>query len=63
MIGDATLFKSGQAIEEGWAIVEPILDAWAETKPSDFPNYQAGSWGPAASDELLQRDGRTWVNS
>ncbi|MGI8744657.1 MAG: glucose-6-phosphate dehydrogenase [Bryobacteraceae bacterium] len=63
MIGDATLFKSGPAIEEGWAIVQPILDAWAEAKPTDLANYAAGSWGPEASEELLRRDGRSWVNS
>ena len=62
MIGDATLFKSGQAIEEGWAIVKPIQEAWAAQKPGDFANYAAGSWGPAASDDLLRRDGREWVN-
>jgi glucose-6-phosphate 1-dehydrogenase len=26
----------------------------------DFPNYVAGSSGPAAADELLRRDGRAW---
>ena len=28
--------------------------------PTDFPNYAAGSWGPAAADALLARDGRKW---
>jgi len=26
----------------------------------DFPNYAAGATGPAAADELLERDGRAW---
>ncbi len=30
------------------------------TKPVDFPNYAAGSTGPAAADALLARDGRAW---
>jgi glucose-6-phosphate 1-dehydrogenase len=63
MIGDSTLFKSAQAIEDGWRIVQPILDAWRDSKPSDFPNYASGSWGPAASDQLLERDGRAWRNA
>jgi len=25
-----------------------------------FPNYAAGSWGPAEAEELLERDGRSW---
>jgi glucose-6-phosphate 1-dehydrogenase len=60
MIGDATLFQRADNIEAGWRAVQPILDAWANTRPVDFPNYVAGSNGPAAADELLRRDGRAW---
>jgi glucose-6-phosphate 1-dehydrogenase len=60
MIGDATLFQRADNIEAGWQAVQPILDAWANHPPQDFPNYAAGSNGPAAADELLARDGRAW---
>ena len=60
MIGDATLFQRADNVEAGWQVVQPILDAWAEMPPRDFPNYVAGSGGPAAADELLGRDGRAW---
>ena len=60
MIGDATLFQRADNIEAGWQAVQPILDAWASNPPKDFPNYEAGSDGPAAADELLARDGRAW---
>lgn len=60
MIGDATLFQRADNIEAGWAAVQPILDSWASNPPSAFPNYAAGSDGPAAADELLARDGRAW---
>jgi glucose-6-phosphate 1-dehydrogenase len=60
MIGDATLFQRADNIEAGWQAVQPILDAWANNPPQDFPNYAAGSNGPAAADELLARDGRAW---
>jgi glucose-6-phosphate 1-dehydrogenase len=60
MIGDATLFQRADNIEAGWRAVQPILDLWAATKPTDFPNYAAGGNGPAAADELLARDGRAW---
>ena len=62
MIGDSTLFKSAQAIEDGWAIVEPILEVWQEARPSNFPNYAAGAWGPNEAEELLAHDGRIWRN-
>jgi glucose-6-phosphate 1-dehydrogenase len=60
MIGDATLFQRADNIEAGWHAVQPILDAWANSPPRDFPNYIAGSDGPAAAEELLARDGRVW---
>jgi glucose-6-phosphate 1-dehydrogenase len=60
MIGDATLFQRADNVEAGWRAVQPILDVWANTKPTDFPNYVAGASGPAAADALLARDGRAW---
>jgi glucose-6-phosphate 1-dehydrogenase len=60
MIGDATLFQRADNVEAGWQAVQPVLEAWADNPPSDFPNYVAGSNGPVAADELLARDGRAW---
>src|SRR5690348_3972744 len=60
MIGDATLFQRADNVELGWQAVQPILDAWANHPPRDFPNYVAGGSGPAAADELLARDRRAW---
>jgi glucose-6-phosphate 1-dehydrogenase len=59
-IGDGTLFQRADQVEASWAVVDPLLKAWHSTKPSDFPNYEAGSAGPKAADELLARDGRAW---
>ena len=60
MIGDATLFQRADTIEHGWKAVQPILDAWEENPPRDFPNYTSGTTGPAAAEELLTHDGRLW---
>lgn len=62
MLGDATLFQRSDMVETSWQVVAPILEAWASERPTDFPNYAAGSWGPAAAYELLARDGRHWKN-
>jgi glucose-6-phosphate 1-dehydrogenase len=60
MIGDPTLFMNADMVEQGWRIVQPVLDAWAAEKP-DFPNYASGGEGPAAADHLIAGDGdRTW---
>ncbi len=61
MIGDPTLFSRTDLVESAWRIAQPILDAWAANPPTDFPNYPAGSWGPKAAFDLLERDGRRWV--
>jgi glucose-6-phosphate 1-dehydrogenase len=60
MIGDATLFQRADNIEAGWAAVQPILDLWQNNPASSLSKYTAGSDGPAAADELLARDGRSW---
>ena len=60
MIGDATLFQRADMVEAGWRVVNPVLDVWKALPPRRFPNYTAGSWGPAAADELMERDQRQW---
>jgi glucose-6-phosphate 1-dehydrogenase len=60
MIGGATLFQRADNVEAGWHAVQPILDAWVNIPPKDFPNCVAGGDGLAAADELLARDGRAW---
>jgi glucose-6-phosphate 1-dehydrogenase len=60
MLGDQTLFTRSDEVEEQWALVDAIVAAWARDRPS-FPNYAAGTWGPVAADELIERDGREWL--
>jgi glucose-6-phosphate 1-dehydrogenase len=60
MIGDPMLFMRADMVEQAWRIVQPVLDAWA-TKTSGIPNYDSGSDGPQAANELLSQDGgRAW---
>jgi len=61
LIGDATLFQRADTVEAAWCAVQGLLDAWARAPADDFPNYAAGSAGPAAADRLLARDGRAWL--
>jgi glucose-6-phosphate 1-dehydrogenase len=60
MHGDQTLFPRSDWIYKAWSIVDPIVQQWEAEPPRDLPNYAAGSWGPAAAEVLLRRDGRTW---
>jgi glucose-6-phosphate 1-dehydrogenase len=60
ILGDATLFMRADQVEASWAALTPILNAWTDDKPADFPNYAAGSRGPKAADNLIEQDGRSW---
>ena len=53
MRGDATLFTRRDEVEAEWQIITPIEEAWAQHPPSAFPNYAAGSDGPAPAEKLL----------
>jgi glucose-6-phosphate 1-dehydrogenase len=58
--GDSTLFTRQDWVELAWSLMDPIIQTWQISRPRDFPNYAAGSWGPQASDDFLHRDGRRW---
>jgi len=60
MRGDATLFIRADEAEAQWRLITPIIEAWAQQPPPEFPNYAAGTDGPAAADELLARNGHRW---
>ncbi|MCA9097313.1 MAG: glucose-6-phosphate dehydrogenase, partial [Planctomycetaceae bacterium] len=57
--GDSTLFTRSDELEAAWRFCTPILEAWEAPghKPETYP---AGTWGPAAADELLHRIGARW---
>jgi glucose-6-phosphate 1-dehydrogenase len=61
VLGDSTLYARKDMTERGWELVMPIIDEWAANKAgADFPNYEAGSWGPEESFKILERQGRRW---
>jgi glucose-6-phosphate 1-dehydrogenase len=61
MLGDATLFMRADQVEASWSALMPILNVWANSMPTDFPNYQSGTWGPKAAEALIANDGRSWL--
>lgn len=60
MQGDSTLYSRGDAVEEAWRFVAPILERWEEDP--DFPlyGYPCGTWGPEQANELIEGEGKTW---
>jgi glucose-6-phosphate 1-dehydrogenase len=59
MRGDATLFTRADEVEEQWKLVDEIVGNWQD-EGAELPTYAAGTWGPDAADELIERDRRSW---
>ena len=57
--GNAALFMRRDEVEAAWRFIDPIREAWSHSNEPPRP-YTAGTWGPAASIALIERDGRTW---
>jgi glucose-6-phosphate 1-dehydrogenase len=61
MLGDPTLFARDDEIDTAWALMQGILDGWANAPvTAPLPVYEAGTWGPEEAELLLARDQRTW---
>ena len=57
-VGDPTLFPNAEGIESAWKMIDDIL---AYKKKVNLKPYAAGSWGPDAFRELIERDSRKWI--
>ncbi|MEK7709254.1 MAG: glucose-6-phosphate dehydrogenase, partial [candidate division NC10 bacterium] len=60
MHGDATLYARSDWVDVAWQVLTPLLEAWEAGPAPKFPNYEAGTWGPAEADAFIERDGRQW---
>ena len=58
LLGDPPLFPRHEEVELSWKILDPIVSFWAEG--ASMGEYLPGTWGPKSSDEMMQRDGRSW---
>ncbi len=60
--GNQTLFMRRDEVEAAWNWIDPILTLWGNS--NDLPKaYTAGTWGPSASIAMIERSGRTWIES
>lgn len=56
MRGDPELFVGREGVEASWRVVDPVLGDATPLHP-----YEPGTWGPAAADALIGRDG-PWLD-
>lgn len=54
MQGDATLYLRGDAVEEAWKFVQPVLNAWQNNTEIPVYGYPAGTWGPERAEKLIK---------
>ncbi|MCL7748047.1 glucose-6-phosphate dehydrogenase [Halalkalibacter alkaliphilus] len=59
LLGDATNFAHSDEVLLSWKYVDPILKAWQSDKV-EIAEYESGTMGPKASDDLLAKDGNHW---
>lgn len=59
--GEHVLFQSAKEIEYMWKFIDSI-EKNIDREKLGFPNYAAGSDGPRAAKQLIERDGREWMD-
>ena len=57
--GNPALFMRREEVEAAWHWVDQIIAGWQDSRQK-VESYVAGTWGPAASSMLLDRDGHSW---
>jgi glucose-6-phosphate 1-dehydrogenase len=60
MLGDPTLFSRGDAVEETWRFIDPVLNYWKENHDIRLSGYPAGTWGPDNADKLIEGEDEMW---
>ncbi len=60
ILGDRTLFAREDEVFTSWSLFTPLLEHWQKIPAKEFPNYQAGTWGPEEAERLLAKDNRRW---
>ncbi len=54
--GDQTFFNDAAEVEAQWAFIDPLVET--RKKPVI---YKPGSWGPQEAFDLIEKDGRKWL--
>ncbi|WP_456364275.1 glucose-6-phosphate dehydrogenase [Priestia aryabhattai] len=60
LIGNNTYFSKWEEVEHSWKLVQPILNMFQKDVP--LHKYASGTFGPKASDLLLQEQDFNWWN-
>ncbi len=64
--GDQMLFNRSDELQSSWKFITKILKGWeVQIKSSKWkmPKYKKGTWGPKEALDLLEKDGRKWIEA
>lgn len=59
--GDSTLFTRWDEVEAAWRFIDRITKSCVNKKELTY-DYITGSWGPAESDKMIEKDQRKWLD-
>ena len=59
---NSSLFTRWDELEYSWKFIKSIENGFENSIPN-YPNYSAGTSGPDAAIDLIERDGRRWWNT
>lgn len=54
--GNQTFFNAAEEVEAQWAFIDPLVE-----KRKNPIIYKPGSWGPKEAFDLIEKDGRYWL--
>jgi len=60
LAGDPSLFTRSDGIVTAWELVDPLIEAWENPAAGPLAEYEPGTWGPEAAEQLISSDGRLW---
>jgi len=63
-MGDQMLFNRSDELDSSWKFITHVMNLWnRENKKEGFEiaTYNKGSWGPDEASDLIERDGRKWI--
>ncbi|KKQ07643.1 MAG: Glucose-6-phosphate 1-dehydrogenase [Candidatus Pacebacteria bacterium GW2011_GWF2_38_9] len=56
--GDQTFFVDAEEVEAQWKFIDPLIAARSKQK---LVSYKAGSFGPEEANQIIEADGRKWI--
>lgn len=60
--GDASLFARSDEVELAWQIIDPVIAAWRGDQAPTMQTYPKAGWGPEASTQWMEDQGRAWFD-